>query len=129
MEFLIGVILFTVLPGVGLALLGWGLLQARRSKRAARWPTAPAFITHLDLVERVNDGTTWQVEVKYVYCVNGVEYESTRLAYGYADTTGREPHAQIYDRLRETKMLKACYNPRNPAEACLSHGMHRSIWI
>lgn len=80
----------------GFWLLGHGLWNAYRSTRASSWPTAPATITSLEIRESPSDeGTTFRVEVEYTYSVNGVLYEGSRLAFGYAGSSGRKAHQEI----------------------------------
>ena len=115
---------------VGLWLLGHGLWAARRSTQAAAWPTAPATLTRAELVEEVDEGSTnYKVEVRYTYAVGGVEYEGTRVAFGYDKISGggRAARDEIVRKLRAAKSVAARYDPENPAVSCLSFGVNKSI--
>ncbi len=67
---------------IGLSLLGYGLLQAKRSMAAARWPTVPGKVVAIEMVEG-SDGdsaTTYRVRTTYSY--------SVRLAVANTRATG-----------------------------------------
>jgi hypothetical protein len=114
----------------GFLLLGTTLRGAGRSMQVAAWPTTPATLTNLDLPEYADDdGTTYAVEARYTYTVGGVAYEGSRLAFGYVASSGRVGHDEIYRRLKEAKAVAVRYDPSDPAESCLSFGLHRSIQI
>jgi hypothetical protein len=113
---------------VGFGLLVGGLSDARRSRRAARWPTAPATITQLEIEEKLEgDSFHYEVKVQYHFVVDGVTYPSSRLAFGYPGYTTKTEHDQIYRKLKAAKAVTARYNPSDPSESCLSCGFHRSI--
>jgi hypothetical protein len=115
---------------VGFGLLGYGLWSARRSTQAAAWPTAPATITSLEVRENADsDGSTYEVQVQYTYTVDGVAYDGSRLAFGYARSSGREAHDEIFRRLKEARAVSARYDPADPSVSCLSFGLHRSIQL
>ncbi len=123
-------VFISVFYAVGFGLLGYGLWSARRSTQAAAWPTAPGTITHLAVEEHSDgDGTSYEVKVKYTYTVDGVAYEGSRPAFGYASSSGREAHEQIHRKLKEAKAVAVRYDPSEPSVSCLSFGLHRSIQI
>lgn len=123
-------VFISVFYAVGFGMLGYGLWSARRSTQAASWPIVPAKITSLEVRDN-SDGedTTYEVKVQYTYTVDGVGYEGSRLAFGYARTSGREAHEEIHRRLREAKAVAVRYDPSDPSVSCLSYGLHRSIQI
>jgi len=100
------------------------VLEARRSRRAAKWPTVPATVTR---VEVVKGDDVYSVEVAYTYSVGGVEYVGTRLAFGYGASSERAEHDEIFEKLRAAKTVAARYDPENPAESCLSCGVNKYI--
>ncbi len=113
---------------IGFGLLAHGINSARRSSQAATWPTAPAKLTSLEVhVNEDSDGDTYEVRVRYAYKVHGVAYEGSRVAFGYSGSSDREPHDQIYERLKGATAVAVRYDPSAPAESCLSFGLHRSI--
>lgn len=114
---------------VGFGILGFGLWNARRSTQAAIWPTAPATIVQLDLQEGSDSegGSTYQVDVRYNYTVNGVMHQGNRLAFGYASSSDLASHQEILQRLKEAKEVAVRYDPSDPSVSCLSFGLHRSI--
>lgn len=113
---------------VGFGLLGYGLRCAQLSVRAASWPKAEGVVKHIALHEdKDSEGTTYHVNVQYSYTVDGVSYDGDRVAFGYAATSGRKMHEQLHERLAGAKTVQVRYDPANPAESCLSFGLHRSI--
>lgn len=116
---------------IGLGLLGYGLWQAWQSTRARGWPVAEGIIRQADLKSSTDSegSTTYQVEVEYEYAVDGVLHRSSVLAFGYSSSSGREAHAEILDKLKQARTVEVRYNPANPGQAVLSHGLHRSIQL
>ncbi|MCC9626808.1 DUF3592 domain-containing protein [Blastopirellula sp. JC732] len=116
---------------VGFAFLGGTIWIAWHSLRAGNWPTTPATITDLDIISQSDGegGDSYEVKVAYTYEVLGKQYEGSRLAYGYGGSSGREAHQQIFDRLQNANAVAVRYDPGDPAQSCLSYGIHRSIQI
>ena len=112
----------------GFAILGYGVWGAWRSTRAAAWPTTPATLTRLEVEENTrSEDSTYEVQVEYTYAVEGVDYQGSRLAFGYCGSNDRPGHDEIHERLKSAKAVSARYDPANPAASCLSFGLHRSI--
>jgi hypothetical protein len=116
---------------IGLGLLGWSLWSAWRSTQAANWPTTPGTITQLSVHESSDSdgGNTYEVKVQYAYSVDGAAYQGSRLAFGYTGSSGRQAHDEIHEKLKNAKIVTVRYDPADPAVACLSYGMHRSILL
>ncbi len=113
---------------VGFGLLGYGAWSAWRSTQAANWPTVSANIAQLSVHENSDsEGVTYEVKVLYQYAVDGVNYEGSRLAFGYAGSGSRKSHDEIHQKLKEAKAVRVRYDPANPSESCLSFGINRSI--
>lgn len=105
-------------------------LCARQSTQAAAWPTTLGTITHLAVTKHSDsEGTSYKVEVKYTYTVDGVAYEGARLAFGYAASSGQAAHEEIHRKLSAAKAVAVRYDPSDPSVSCLSFGLHRSIQI
>jgi hypothetical protein len=114
---------------VGIGLLIFTLVSARRSAAAAHWPTTPAAVVRcsLDDTSDGDGGTTYQVKVDYDYAVGAREYSGSRVAFGYCSSGGWAAHNQIYQALRTAKTLRVRYDPADPSVSTLSYGLHRSI--
>jgi hypothetical protein len=122
-------IFISIFYAIGLGLLLYALWSAKRSNAAANWPTANGKITSCALSEK-NDGdggTTYEVKVQYDYSVDGRNFSGSRLAFGYAGTSGKNAHQQIYKALRSARTVAVRYDPTDPANSTLSFGIHRSI--
>ena len=122
-------IFISIFYAIGLGILGYALCSARRSSIAADWPTAPGKVESCSVASNTDSdgGTTYEVKVQYKYSVLGNEYTGTRLAFGYAASSGQEAHQQICDKLRNSKSVDVRYDPVDPAVSTLSFGIHRSI--
>ncbi|MSR32074.1 MAG: DUF3592 domain-containing protein [Gemmataceae bacterium] len=128
MEFGCFALFISVFYVVGFGLLGYGLWSARRSTQAASWPTTAATVTQLEVRESSDsDGSSFEVKVQYAYAVDGVAHKGSRLAFGYASSSGREAHEEIHRKLKEAKAVSVRYDPADPSVSCLSFGLHRSI--
>jgi hypothetical protein len=128
----IGIDLFTIFIGafylLGVLVLVSGVWAAWRSSQAAGWPTAPGKLTKADLkTESDSDGTNYEVQVEYTYQVAGQQYHGSRLAFGYSASSSYETHSQVLDKLKAAHSVDVRYAPGDPATACLSYGIHRSI--
>jgi hypothetical protein len=112
----------------GFAMIWCTIDSAKQSVEASNWPSVTGTITNLSLREKSDsDGKTYGVEVDYRYSVMDRTYTSSRLAFGYASTTSRQPHQDIFNKLEPASSVKVRYNPQHPATSTLSSGIHSSI--
>lgn len=114
---------------IGLGLLGYAMWSAHRSNIAAAWPIALGTMESCSLESRSDGegGTTYEVKVQYSYAVNRKEFRGSRLAFGYAGSSGHEAHQQILSKLKSSKIVDVRYDPADPSVSTLSFGIHRSI--
>jgi Protein of unknown function (DUF3592) len=118
----------SIFYAVGFGMLWFGINSAKQSVEASNWPSVTGTITNLSLRENSDsDGTTYGVEVEYRYSVMGRTYTSSRLAFGYASSSGRQAHQDILNKLDHASSVNVRYNPQNPATSTLSFGIHRSV--
>ena len=121
-------IFFGIFFAVGFGILGFGLRSMHMSKQAESWPTAPAEITSSDfIVSSDDDGTTYRTKLTYNYNVAGRDFTGKKIAFGYAGSSSRKFHDDIYDALPVGSQVAARYNPDNPEQAVLSFGINQSI--
>jgi Protein of unknown function (DUF3592) len=116
----------------GLGIIGYALWCVQRSAQAAAWPTTAATDWRLQADERASQdrrgqSNIYEVKIQYSYAVEGVNYEGTRLAFGYAGSNRPAPHGDIHRKLEAAKGIDVRYNPKDPSESCLSFGLHRSV--
>jgi hypothetical protein len=118
---------FGLFLAIGLGILGFGVRSAIKSNQVGNWPTTWGSLLERNLVESSDsDGTTYRVQVRYHYRVAGAEYESDRIAFGYGGSSGYESHRAIHDRLMRGDSVQVRYNPLDPAESALAHGLNQS---
>jgi hypothetical protein len=124
---MLGIGLFSI---IGVLILGYGLQRAFKSRQAADWPVSPGTMTLLELEEDSDpDGTTWRVKTEYTYEVDGQVHSGKRLAFGYAGSSEKIAHEQIYERLKQSSGFDVRYSPQDSAVSTLSFGVHKSIML
>ncbi|MGN6150954.1 MAG: DUF3592 domain-containing protein [Lysobacteraceae bacterium] len=118
---------FALFVSVGLAMLGFAGRAWWKSTQVEQWPSVEGELLERSLAENSDsDSTTWQVKVRYAYTVAGRRYEGDRIAFGYVGSSGKASHQAIYDRLMRGERVRVRYNPADPAEAALAHGLNKS---
>lgn len=118
---------FLLFLAIGLAMLGFAGRAWWKSTQVAQWPSVEGDLLQRSLDENSNsDGSTWKVKVRYAYTVAGRRYEADRLAFGYVGSSGQASHQAIYDKLVRGDRVRVRYNPEDPAEAALAHGLNKS---
>jgi hypothetical protein len=113
------------LCGVGAVL--YGLRQRQRQQASASWPSVQGRVLSAEIKRQVttsgNKARTREISyrpiVRYEYEVNGVRYESSRVAFG--DVRGRteEDVRQLLNQSMRAGSLRVFYNPQKPADAVL----------
>lgn len=115
-----------VLLGLVFVLIGLG--QRQRVRASARWPSVPGRALAAEIKKRVyttGKGNTrrsdawYQPEVKYEYVVEGVRYESDRVAFGGIKRQTEEEVRQVMEQAMPAGSLRVFYNPRRPQDAVL----------
>lgn len=110
----------------GVMLLVSGARGTRMTREARQWPTVDGTI----LTSRCTDYSDWDngarylAEVTYEYAVGERSYRGDRIAFGYDGGGWRAPNERIAKRLVVAKPVQVRYDPRNPAVAVLSVGVH-----
>ena len=113
---------------IGLGILGLGLRALWASKQVETWPTTWGTLLERDLVESSDsDGSTYRATVRYRYQVAGRTYESDRIAYGYAGSSGYPMHRAIHERLQSGETVRVHYDPRAPVQAALAGGVKEPL--
>ncbi len=109
-------------------MLGYGLRSWKRSRDAAAWPTCVGLIRECKLTTHSDsDGNTYGVDVKYEYAVGGKEFVGSTIAYGYANSSARQTHEKVLQKLQSAERVEVRYNPLQPEQSVLSYGTHQSI--
>ena len=131
MPSLVFVLFMTLFFAAGFAMIGFGLRSVFRANQAKNWPTAKGTIESCRIEESSDSdgGTSYKVEVRYLYAVRGRSYEGTRIAFGYSGSSGRAAHQEIADRLNASETVLVRYDPLQPANAVLAYGLNRSILL
>lgn len=124
------IIFISIFYIVGFAIFGSGLSSLNQAKAAKNWPTTVATIQDVQFItDNDSDGTTYQVQAKYLYRIHGVSYEGDNISFGYSAGSGRMAHQQIYDKLKLAKKVEVRFNPDKPSQSTLTYGANRSHFI
>ncbi len=96
--------------------------------RMQSWRTVPGTLTHARLITRhSSDSTTYEVEARYDYSVNGLSFSHQRVAINSgADNIGsfqQQLGHRLEAMLRTQQPVPVYYNPADPAEAILNRDM------
>lgn len=119
---------FGVFLAVGAGILGFGLYSLSLSKQAEHWPTTPGTITASDFVVNSDeDGDTYRVKLNYTYTPMATELTGKKIAFGYAGSSSRSFHHEIYEALPVGTQVAVRYDPSKPERAVLSFGVNQSI--
>lgn len=126
---LIFFLVFLSIGGVPLY-LGW---RARRLADAVkRWPSVPGELLVCELLSTNDDdgpGLFHEVRVRYRYRVQGIEYESSRVAFAYGATKQEAMHQRIYEKLKSDSTVPVHYDPQEPARSALTADKDSTLWI
>jgi len=99
-------------------------------RQAENWPTVAAIIESCRFVVNDDpDGTSYQVETRYSYVVDGISYTGDRIAFDYPGSTKEDEVRTIYKKLCNAKKVQAQYNPLRPEECVLASGYNRSYLL
>lgn len=114
-----------VLIGLGVLLNGLRL-RARRQASAA-WPSVLGRALSAEIKKQVVSSggkshtrhTYYRPVVEYEYTVDGVRYESDRVAFGNVIKNTEAEVQQLLEQTMEGSALRVFYNPQKPKDAVL----------
>lgn len=119
---------FGLFIAVGVGIFGYGAYSWSLANRAGQWPTTPGRIVSSDfVVDSDSDGVTYRARLTYAYDAGGGEITGEKIAFGYAGSSSRQFHRDIYDALPVGAQVAVRYDPADPARAVLSFGVNQSI--
>lgn len=119
---------FGLFLAIGLAILGFGARSLHLSRQAEHWPTVPGRIMSSDFVVSADsDSTTYRTKLTYSYDPGSGEIIGKKIAFGYAGSSSRQFHRDIYDALPVNTQVAVRYDPGRPERAVLSFGVNQSI--
>ncbi len=102
---------------------GMLVFNAYRQFQANSYPVATGTMTHSEVsVHHGDDSTTYGVEVKYEYQVDGRRYEGDRYRYGQWNSSD-DSAQKIVDSLPVGKQVDVRYNPADPGDSVLAVGI------
>lgn len=99
-----------------------GIVKARS---VASWPAANATIKKVKLRKHVGHKgkKSYKVLVDYEYDVNDKRFQGNRIHPAYSQSNA-EGHHPLHAKLKNARVVKAYFNPENPAEAYIVSGSY-----
>jgi hypothetical protein len=127
----VGFTLFiSVFIAVGFGILGWSVHSWVKFRQAEKWPAGTAIIESCRFVVNNDpDGTSYQVETRYSYVVDGISDTGDRIAFGYSGSSNEEEVRDIYNKLSNANKVQVKYNPLRPEECVLASGPNKSSLV
>lgn len=118
-----GAALFGVFLLAGLGFSAVFLVPAWRHLQALSWPEVPCEILESRVESHSgDDGTTYSVEVRYRYTLDGRDYTSDRYRFLGGSSSGFEGKARVVERLPPGTRTVCYADPEDPSEAVLNRG-------
>ena len=113
------------LCGVGMVL--YGLRQRQRQHASASWPSVQGRVLSAEIKQQVTKSgnqvrtreTWYRPIVRYEYEVDGVRYESSRVAFGDVRRKREDDVRQLLNQSMRAGSLRVFYNPQEPEDAVL----------
>lgn len=118
----IGFFAVFLVAGLGmLAFFVWPIYKTIVAR--ASWTEVPCEILESGVGSHSDgDGTTYSVDVRYRYSVDGRSYESDRYRFLQGSSSGHEGKARVVESLPPGTVTTCRVDPRDPAEAVLFTG-------
>jgi Protein of unknown function (DUF3592) len=115
------ILIFIVLTLLGIIFFAMGINKNIEFNNARNWPKIEAFIESQKVVEiKSKLGISYCPQWTYSYSVNGVQYMSSKSAFGDSKCTGwiKLAKKELDKKPIGTKVF-AIYDPKNPKNAAL----------
>jgi len=99
--------------------------NAWRQWQAETYPSAPGVVTHSEVTWHSDSdgGTTYGVEIRYDYTVNGESFTGDRYRYGQWSSSNSNLARGIVTAHPPGKQVAVFYNPLDPADSVLKTGV------
>lgn len=118
-----GVLFFSVFLLAGLAFSMFFVVPAVHVIQARSWEPVPCEILSSDVESHAgDDGTTYSVEVRYRYEVDGVSYEGDRYRFLGGSSSGYDSKKEVVDTLPPGTVTQCWVDPEDPSDAVLERG-------
>ena len=107
-----------------LAGFAWAAREAWYAWRSRYWTSTAARLVSSAIHVIEGAPRQFRPHVRFRYSVEGIDYESSRIRFGAFDIYNyRAAYDELFESLTTGK-LRAFYDPRNPARACLTAGIN-----
>jgi hypothetical protein len=120
------------LTALGVFVFSFGILNLKRARASAGWPTVQGRVLTRDVKEmtirgRWSSRTAYMPTLTYEYVVSGHTYRSNVIQFGLTNVKTREEAEQILGSNTPGKPVQVHYDPENPQVAVLQHGNRRAL--
>jgi hypothetical protein len=119
-------LLFGPIVLIGAGLVFYGLRQRIRARASASWSSVQGTALSAEVKEQVvtsgktHSRQTWyRPTIEYEYLVNGVRYQSNRIAFGNVSSQNEEDAQRLLDQTIKAGSVQVFYNPQNPQDTVL----------
>ena len=98
-----------------------------KSHRSRNWPSCIGKLKYWDIQSKeADEGIETQIKrFNYLYTIEQVEFEGTRIGFGFPDSLrdGGFDQKDFDEILKNAPALKIYYSPKNPSESTLCVGV------
>ena len=109
-----------VIGVIGLLFFFYGQYQLGWARASAQWPTVSGHIVTSEITTHIDEGeTTYSDKIKYVYTVDGVEYQSSVVVIGSHEYSAHN----VVARYPLDAEVSVAYDPSKPSRAVLEPGV------
>ena len=110
-----------LLAGIGFSL--FFVLPAIKVVRAQTWSATDCEVTRSYVESHSSDdGTTYSIEVRYRYTVDGVEYRGDRYQFLGGSSSGYDSKKEVVDELSEGTITTCWFDPADPSVSVMKRG-------
>jgi hypothetical protein len=132
----IGACLGLLFVGGGAFMIYLGRQGQKKADASQNWPSVNGTIQEVKAVKNYHTGAaddinvdTYSPKLRYSFTVEGTEYSSDRIAFGYGKTFTSESAAlSSIPKYSQGSLVTVYYNPENPNEAVLERRNERRVW-
>ncbi len=117
---------------MGIILLYDRIWIVRHGLGSEQWPQVSGRIEQFES-DMVGGGRTrpaWRLSLRYIYTVDGNDYQGTRIRFSRAlQRRGSDQIQQIENRYARAKVIQVRHHPDHPELSVLEPGVGRNAWF
>ncbi len=110
-----------------------GCYLFKKSKQTIKWGKTKGSIYYSELSKQEMDAgspVTYKAKVKYLYTINGKEYNSKRIFFGDFVSEGLPYNSKkLLKKYQKGSEVDIYYNTLKPEESVLERGIHFNVYL